>query len=109
MPDTTLPAQLALSPALCRAARAMLNWSPAELAERAHVPTDWLHEFEQGREPGVDADPGEAARLRRVLEEAGVELLAAGAASSGGGEGLRLRHQKAGYIATENLSSANDG
>lgn len=109
MPDTPLPAQFALSPVLCRAARSMLNWSPADLAARAHVPTDWLHEFEQGREPGVDADPGEAARLRRVLEEAGVDFLAAGQASSGGGEGIRLRDQKAGYIATENLSSANDG
>ncbi|MBS9477080.1 helix-turn-helix domain-containing protein [Ancylobacter radicis] len=109
MPETTLPAQYALNSAQCRAARALLNWSPAELAERAHVPTDWLHEFEQGREPGLDADPGEAARLRRALEAAGVVFLAAGEASSGGGAGLRLRDQKAGYIATENLSSANDG
>ncbi|WAC28006.1 helix-turn-helix domain-containing protein [Ancylobacter sp. SL191] len=108
MPET-LPSQLSLSPALCRAARALLNWSPAELAERAHVPVAWLKEFEQGHEPGVDADPGEAARLRRALEAAGVDFLAAGEASTGGGEGLRLRQQKGGYIATENLSSANDG
>ena len=106
--DDTPPANLALSPEQCRAARAVLNWSPQELAERAHVTPDWLHEFEQGREPGGDRDPGEAERVRRVLETGGIDFLDAGEASSGGGAGLRMR-QQGGYIEVENLSSANDG
>lgn len=107
MAEAAFPANLAVSPEQVRAARAALNWSPQELAERARVTPDWLHEFEQGREPGGDIDPGEAERLRRVLEEAGIDFLDAGEASSGGGPGLRLK-QKSGYIAAENLSSAND-
>jgi transcriptional regulator with XRE-family HTH domain len=106
MPATPVPANLALAPEQCRAARAMLDWSVEELAARAHVTADWLAAFEQGREPG-DGFDHEAERLRRVLEEAGIELLDAGEASSGGGPGLRIK-QKAGYIPAERLSSAND-
>ncbi|MDF2622136.1 MAG: hypothetical protein K0S00_4795 [Xanthobacteraceae bacterium] len=107
MPATPVPANLALAPEQCRAARAMLDWSVAELALRAHVTAGWIAAFEQGREPGDGLDPNEAERLRRVLEEAGIELLDAGEPSSGGGPGLRIR-QKAGYIPAERLSSAND-
>lgn len=107
MDDTQLPANLALAPSLCRAARAMLNWSLEELAERARVTPAWLAAFEGEREPGTDLDPGEAERLRRALEEAGVDFLHAGEPSSGGGRGLRLR-QDGGYIPSDQLSSAND-
>ena len=107
MAETAVPANLVLAPELCRAARALLDWTPAELAARAHVTPDWLHEFEQGREPGGDDDPSEAERLRRVLEKAGIDFLDPGEASTGGGPGLRVK-QKAGYIPAERLSSAND-
>ncbi|MCS0494720.1 helix-turn-helix domain-containing protein [Ancylobacter mangrovi] len=107
MDDTALPANLALAPSQCRAARAVLNWSLEDLAARAHVTADWLEAFEQGRERAGDADPGEAERLRRAFEEADIDFLEAGEASSGGGPGLRMR-QKAGYIPAERLSSAND-
>ncbi|QIB34184.1 helix-turn-helix domain-containing protein [Ancylobacter pratisalsi] len=107
MDETSFPANLTLDPAQCRAARAMLNWSQEELAGRAHVTAAWLEAFEQGREPGTDRDPGEAERLRRTFEEAGIEFLGSGEPSSGGGRGLRLS-QKGGYIPSEQLSSAND-
>ncbi|CAA0086803.1 Uncharacterised protein [Starkeya nomas] len=107
MAETSVPANLALAPEQCRAARALLDWSAQQLAERARVTLDWLHAFEEGREPGEDVDPGEAERLRRVLEEAGIDFLDAGEASTGGGPGLRIK-QKAGYIPSERLSSAND-
>ncbi|WP_018389434.1 helix-turn-helix transcriptional regulator [Ancylobacter sp. FA202] len=107
MPET-LPASLALSAGQCRAARALLGWSAAELAAKARVTPDWLQAFERGGEAVDDLDPGEAERVLRALEEAGVELLAPGQASTGGGPGLRIR-QQGGYISAEQLSSANDG
>lgn len=97
-----------LSPALARAGRSMLGWSLDDLAARAHVTLNWLEAFEQGREPGGDADPGEAVRVRRALEEGGLTLLGPGEASTGGGEGLRLRQADDGFIPVERLSSAND-
>ncbi|PZQ82096.1 MAG: hypothetical protein DI549_12045 [Ancylobacter novellus] len=103
----SFPANLALAPELCRAARALLGWAPAELAERARVTPGWLEEFERGREPGIDADPNEVERLRAALEDAGIDFLAPGEPSSGGGAGLRIK-QKGGYIPPESLSSAND-
>lgn len=107
MADAGVPANLALAPELCRAARALLGWTTAELAERARVTPGWLQEFEQGHEPGIDADPTEVERLRGALEEAGIDFLDSGEASSGGGPGLRIK-QRGGYIPSERLSSAND-
>lgn len=103
----TVPANLVLAPALCRAARALLGWTPVELAERARVTPGWLEAFEQGREPGIDADPNEVERLRDALEGGGIDFLDPGEPSSGGGPGLRIK-QKGGYIPPESLSSAND-
>lgn len=107
MPET-LPASLALSAGQCRAARALLGWSATELAQKARVTAEWLERFERGGEAVDDFDPSEAERVLRALEEGGVELLAPGQASSGGGAGLRIR-QQGGYIPTDRLSSANDG
>lgn len=108
MADTPSAGSLAIAAEQCRAARAMLNWSPQELAERAHVTADWLHEFEQGREPGDDFDPGETTRLRVALEGGGIEFLDSGLPSAGGGLGLRMK-STGGYIEPESLNSANDG
>jgi hypothetical protein len=97
-----------LSPAQCRAARAMLDWPAAELAARARVPENWLEAFERGGAPGGDADPDEAARVRRALEAGGIDFLDSGFSSTGGGPGLRVRQASGGYIPSEQLSSAND-
>ncbi|WP_371344892.1 multiprotein-bridging factor 1 family protein [Ancylobacter sp. IITR112] len=107
MPET-LPASLALSAGQCRAARALLGWSADDLAQKARVTAAWLERFERGGETVDDLDPSEAERVMRALEEGGVEFLASGQASSGGGPGLRIR-QQGGYIPTARLSSANDG
>ncbi|GLK73529.1 helix-turn-helix transcriptional regulator [Ancylobacter dichloromethanicus] len=107
MPET-LPASLVLSAGQCRAARALLGWSAQDLAVKARVTPDWLAAFERGGETVDDLDPSEAERVLRALEDAGVELLASGQASTGGGPGLRIR-QQGGYIPAESLSSANDG
>lgn len=108
MADTPPAGTLAIAASQCRAARAMLNWSAQDLAERANVTADWLEAFEQEREPGVDFDPNEAERLRVALEGGGIDFLDSGLPSAGGGLGLRMKAQ-GGYVEAENLSSANDG
>lgn len=68
-------------------ARTALGWSVRELAERAEVNFNTVSRFENGA--GVHARTVEA--LERALTSAGIEFIAAGAASSSGGEGVRLK------------------
>ena len=61
----------AFSPAQCRAARALLNWSQTELAKKAAVAKQTLGDFERGaRQPY----PRTLEDIRAVLETAGVEF-----------------------------------
>lgn len=101
------PANLAVLAEQCRAARALLGWSAEELATRSGVTAAFVEAFEAGREPADDGDPGEAARMRRALEEGGIEFIEAGMPSAGGGTGLRRRSEPS-FIEVEDLSSAND-
>ena len=74
-----------ISPAQCRAARALLGWTQAELAARAEVSPGTVRGFECGRH---DPHRATAAALRRALEEAGVAFLDP---DEGGGAGVRKR------------------
>lgn len=79
----------AISPAQCRAARALIVWSRDRLADASGVPPRTLADFELGntapRRTTMD-------RIRTSLEDAGVEFIA----ENGGGAGVRLR--KAGVV-----------
>lgn len=72
-----------VSSAQCRAARALLGWTQATLADRAGVARKTVAHFEVGRRDLM-------ARTRRdimeTFEQAGVEFVW----PSGGGEGVRL-------------------
>jgi transcriptional regulator with XRE-family HTH domain len=72
-----------MTPAQCRAARALLDWSQDDLAQAAEVGVVTLRQFERGA-----TEPRRAilAALRRALEEAGVRFI-----DRGGGPGVRLR------------------
>ena len=61
-----------LSPEQSRAARAWLDWSQEDLAKRASVALSTVRDFEKGRRTPI-ANNLEA--IRRVITEAGVELL----------------------------------
>jgi transcriptional regulator with XRE-family HTH domain len=76
-----------MTPAQCRAARALIEFSQAELAAKAKVGESTVRNFEAGRTVPV-ANNLEA--IRRVLETAGVEFIA----ENGGGPGVRLRNAK---------------
>jgi transcriptional regulator with XRE-family HTH domain len=75
---------MSLSPAQCRAARALLAWTQDELADRAAVSRGTVRGFETGQHALRRAT---AAAMRRALEAAGVVLLDADAA---GGAGVRF-------------------
>lgn len=76
-----------LTPAQCRAARGLIDWSQSELAKRAGVGIVTIRQLEAGvhapRRSTLDV-------VRRALEAAGVEFID----ENGGGAGLRLRKPK---------------
>ena len=61
-----------MSPEQCRAARAWLNWTQQELAHRAGVGLSTVRDFEKGERTPI---PNNLAAIRRVIEEAGIELV----------------------------------
>ncbi len=74
-----------LTPEMSRAARALLNWGPHELAIAAGLGLGTVRRFEAGgtvRLSSVEA-------IVKALETAGLEFIAAGAKSLDGGPGLR--------------------
>ena len=64
-----------LTPAQCRAARALLDWTQDELAGRAEVSRGTIRGFESGQHA---LQRSTAAAVRRALEAGGVILLEAG-------------------------------
>ncbi len=80
--------KISLLPSQTRAARALLEWSRADLAERSGVSVATLADFEGGkRQPyGRTLDD-----IRDTLEAAGVEFIA----ENGGGAGVRLKKKPA--------------
>ncbi|KGD94462.1 helix-turn-helix transcriptional regulator [Neorhizobium petrolearium] len=61
--------QMILTPALCRAARGLLDWTQSDLAERSEVSRSTIRDFEGSRH---DIHRATAAQLRRAFEEGGV-------------------------------------
>lgn len=56
----------------CRMARAALNWSTKELAEKARVGMATVARFERGDASTI---PATLAAIQRALEAAGVEFI----------------------------------
>jgi transcriptional regulator with XRE-family HTH domain len=78
--------KLSLTSEQIRAARALLRWEQRELAEASGVSLPSVKRLET--QPGaLAAQERTIAELRKALEKAGVEFIAA----NGGGPGVRLR------------------
>lgn len=73
----------ALERVICKAARALLDWTAAQLGEAAGVPVDTIRSFESGRTKTLSRD-NEAA-IRKALESQGVQFLEAGQVAAGSG------------------------
>jgi transcriptional regulator with XRE-family HTH domain len=79
-----LDSRTSILPAQCRAARALLGWSQAQLAHEAAVSKQTLVDFERGaRQPY----PRTLADIRAALEAAGVEF------TNGDAPGVRLKRR----------------
>ena len=75
-----------VTPAQCRAARAMLDFSQGKLAEVAGVSRPVLVRFERGKGEPM---PQNLAAIRRALEERGIVLVP----TNGDGPGVRLKER----------------
>jgi transcriptional regulator with XRE-family HTH domain len=86
-----------------RAARALIGWPQARLADAAGVPLADVERFESGASGELPADA--IARMQAALEAAGVAFIA----RNGGGAGVRLRKGRDSQtIAFEDLNASND-
>jgi len=87
-----------------RAARALIGWSQAKLAETAGVSVSTINEFETGAPDRIANEPVD--KIRAALEAAGVVFLPK---DDGGGIGVRLREALEGeYIGWNDLNASND-
>jgi transcriptional regulator with XRE-family HTH domain len=76
-----------ITPAQCRAARGLLDWSQQELADRAGVGIVTVRQLEAGETQSRRAT---LEVIKRAMETAGVEFLE----ENGGGPGVRLRKRR---------------
>ena len=86
-----------------RAARALIGWSAAELANAAGLHVAVIERIEMG---GGDKVPAkDVAKMRAALEAAGVAFIS----ENGGGAGVRLRKgREPEYIDWNSLNASND-
>lgn len=76
--------RMAITPAQCRAARALLDWTQDELAERAAVSRGTIRGFESSQHA---LQRSTASAILRALEAGGVSFVEA---DRNGGEGVRF-------------------
>lgn len=64
-----------ITPEQSRAARGLIDWSQAQLAEASHLGISTIRDFEKGRRVPTHNN---LAAIRRALEEAGVRFTETG-------------------------------
>ncbi len=79
-----------ISAAQIKAARMLLGWDQARLAREAGLSLPTIQRMEAS-EGNVRGNVDSLVKVVEALDRAGVELIAEGAVSSGGGRGVRLK------------------
>jgi DNA-binding XRE family transcriptional regulator len=69
-----------ISPAQCRGARGLLDWTQADLAKKVGIALRTVRDFESGKRKPLQIV---RSSIKQALEEAGIEFL--------GDDGLRLK------------------
>jgi ribosome-binding protein aMBF1 (putative translation factor) len=77
-----------ITPRQCRAARALLGWTQAGLAEEADIGVDIVRRFERSES---DTRSSGIIAIEKALRRGGVKLLAAEGSE---GEGVRIANMK---------------
>src|SRR5947209_8257728 len=77
--------KMTISPAQCRAARALLDWSQERLSAESKVGAKTIVDFEQGKRSPF---PRTVRDLRETFEAAGIEF------TNGNAPGLRLKPRR---------------
>lgn len=78
---------MSITPAQCRAARALIEWSQTDLAKAASVGLSTVRAFENGLRFPITNN---LAAIRAALEAAGVQFIP----ENGGGAGVRLKFNR---------------
>lgn len=79
-----------ITPEQCRAARSLLGWSQDDLAAETAISRPTIAEFERGTRTPY---PANMAAIFGAFDKAGVAFIDDGAASAGGGAGVRLKRK----------------
>jgi DNA-binding XRE family transcriptional regulator len=79
---------LPINPAQCRAARALLGWKQADLAQKAGIGTKTVYNFEENHHQTIGSI---LSKIRSALEDNGVIFLDS---DDHGGFGVRIKHSK---------------
>ena len=75
--------KMTITPAQCRGARAMLNWSQDELSKKAHVARATIADFEREvRKPIAN----NLLAIKKTLEKGGIEFIS----DQKNGEGIKI-------------------
>ena len=77
-----------ITPEQIRAARALLNWSQADLANACEVASQSIKNIERGV---TDPRLSTAMAIKSSLEKAGVQFLEGGAVAAGHGVAIKAR------------------
>ncbi|CAH1649862.1 helix-turn-helix domain-containing protein [Chelatococcus asaccharovorans] len=93
-----------ITPAQCRAARALLNWNQRQLAAEANIGVSTLRDFEISKRVPVKNN---LLAIRAVLEAAGIVFLEDGQPAIGSGVSLSRKEDEG--LKPEQLTSENDG
>jgi transcriptional regulator with XRE-family HTH domain len=81
----------ALDRGTCKAARMLIDWTAAQLADAAEVSQDTLRSFESGRTRTLSRENETA--IRKALEAQGVQFLESGQIAAGPGVALGAGQQ----------------
>ena len=79
-----------ITPAQMRAARALLGWDQRRLADEAGISLPTIRRMEAS-EGNVRGNVDSLVKVVEALDRGGVNLIAEGEASTGGGRGVRLK------------------